>query len=216
MRFKDRFTKIVPVYAFIPLFMCLAINAVTYYGTRIFTTGREHIDMSVPADALIPFVPQWIIVYVLSYFFWIVGFIVIARESREVCGEVLCAEQISKLICLVMFMLLPATMNRPEIGNSVFDRLVGLIYASDPPDNLFPSIHCMDSWLCFRGAMKCKKVGRGYKVFCFVFSVLVFVCVVLVKQHVLVDIAAGVAVAELGLLISKLTGAGRIYRCLKT
>lgn len=38
----------------------------------------------------------------------------------------------------------------------------------------------------------------------FVFSLLVCLSTVLVKQHVIVDIFAGIAVAELGLLLSRL------------
>lgn len=49
-----------------------------------------------------------------------------------------------------------------------------------------------------------QKVPLWYKWVNFVFSLLVCLSTVLVKQHVIVDIFAGIAVAELGLLLSRL------------
>ena len=69
---------------------------------------------------------------------------------------------------------------------------------------LCPSIHCLDSWLSWRFLVQCKKVPLWYKWVNFVFSLLVCLSTVLVKQHVIVDIFAGIAVAELGLLLSRL------------
>ena len=74
---------------------------------------RSHYDLSLPIDYMIPFTPFMMSVYVLAYVVWIVGFIVIGRESREVCYEVLTAEQIAKLCCLVAFIAIPTTIIRP-------------------------------------------------------------------------------------------------------
>ena len=52
--------------------------------------------------------------------------------------------------------------------------------------------------------MDCRKVPKWYKWVNFVFSLLVCASTVLVKQHVVVDIFAGIAVAEAGLLLSRL------------
>ena len=119
---------------------------------------------------------------------------------------------LAKLMCMVIFLVFPTTMQRANVtGNDFCSQLVQLIYATDRPDNLFPSIHCLESWLCFRGALRVKKVGRLYAPLSFVFALLVFASVVLVKQHVAIDIIGGVAVAELGLLLSNKTGVYRIF-----
>lgn len=108
--------------------------------------------------------------------------------------------------------MIPSTLVRPEItGNGIFDWLTNLIYQIDSPDNLLPSIHCLENWICFRGAMRCKKVGKGYKITMFISALLVFASTVMVKQHVFVDIVAAIAVVETGLFFAKRFNLGRIY-----
>ena len=208
----QRIYKILPKYAFLPLIICLGLNAFTYFGTRLFTTGLYHYDLSLPIDRMIPFTPFMMSVYVLAYVVWIVGFIVIGRESREVCYEVLTAEQIAKLCCLVAFIAIPTTIIRPEVtGTGFFQWLSRLIYSMDSPDNLLPSVHCLENWICFRGAMKCKKVGKGYKIFMFVAAILVFASTLMVKQHVVLDVVAAIVVVELGLFLSRRFNLSKIY-----
>jgi membrane-associated phospholipid phosphatase len=208
----QRIYKILPKYAFLPLIICLGLNAFTYFGTRLFTTGLYHYDLSLPIDHMIPFTPFMMSVYVLAYVVWIVGFIVIGRESREVCYEVLTAEQIAKLCCLVAFIAIPTTIIRPEVtGTGFFQWLSRLIYSMDSPDNLLPSVHCLENWICFRGAMKCKKVGKGYKIFTFVAAILVFASTLMVKQHVVLDVVAAIVVVELGLFLSRRFNLSKIY-----
>ncbi|MFQ9514478.1 MAG: hypothetical protein ACLRZ9_01485 [Eubacterium sp.] len=178
----------------------------------MITSEMHHYDFSIFIDRQLPFVAPMMIVYVLAYVAWIIGFIVIGRESRDVCYEVMSAEQIAKLICLACFIIVPSTISRPEItGTGFCEWLSRLIYSMDSPDNLFPSIHCLENWICFRGAMKCKKVGNGYRAVMFMAALLVFASTLLVKQHVFVDVIGGIAVVEAGLFLSKKLRASRIY-----
>lgn len=204
--------RILPRYAFVPLIGCVLINAITYFGTRLFTTNMYHYDFSISLDDMIPFIPFMITFYILAYVSWVVGFVVIGRENRQVCYEVCVAEQIAKIMCLIAFIAIPSTIIRPEItGNGIFEWLTGLIYGMDSPDNLLPSIHCLENWICFRGAMRCKKVGTGYRIVMFISALLVFASTLMVKQHVFMDIVAAIIVAETGLFVAKRFNLGRIY-----
>ena len=208
----QRIYKILPRYAFVPIIGCLLINMITYFGTRIFTTNMYHHDFSIGIDDMIPFVPFMITFYILAYVTWVVGFIVIGRENRQVCYEVCAAEQIAKILCMIAFIVIPSTIVRPEItGNGVFEWLTNLIYKMDSPDNLLPSIHCLENWICFRGAMRCKKVGNGYRIIMFISAILVFASTMMVKQHVFLDMVAAIVVAEIGLFVAKRLDLGKIY-----
>lgn len=201
-----------PFYTIAPVAGTILCNMLTYYGSRLITRGLPHWDPTLPLDRWIPFVPSAVSIYVLAFLSWVVGIWVIARESPAVCYEVLAGEQIAKLLCLACFLLLPTTMERPEVtGSGFFPWLTRLIYRLDSPDNLLPSIHCLENWICFRGALRCRKVGRGYQVGTLIFALMVFVSTLLVKQHLVLDVVTGVAVVEIGLFLSRQTGAGRIY-----
>ena len=90
--------------------------------------------------------------------------------------------------------------------------VLAFIYAADePPINLFPSLHCLESWLCFRGAVGLRKMPRWYAWLQLIFTLLVFTSVLLVKQHVWPDILGGIAVAELGQLLRRLFHAERLF-----
>ncbi len=207
---KKAFDWLLPPYSRVPLLAMAGCGFLTYYLTRPISQQLPHYDLSLPLDAAIPFVPAFSVIYVLAYLQWVVGFVLIARESREVCRRVLFGEIIAKLLCMVCFLVIPTTMSRPEVvPDGFFNAIMWLIYRLDAADNLFPSIHCLESWVCFRGALHMKKLGPWYRYFSFFFGLLVFASTVLVKQHVAVDIIGGILAAEIGQQIAWRTEAVR-------
>ena len=209
---RKKLANVIPKYSILPLAAVLIANILAYYVTRLFTGGLTHVDMTTAVDRAIPFVPAFSAIYVLAYLQWIVGFILIAREEKEFSFRVLSGEIIAKLICAVLFLVIPTTMVRADItGNGFFSETVRLLYRIDTPDNLFPSLHCLESWLCFRAAMKMKKTGRAYTYCSLVFTLLVFASTVFIKQHVVVDIIAGVLVCEIGQLVAEKANTGRLF-----
>lgn len=206
----------IPKYIWLPLICVLVMNAITYFCTRIITQHMFHFNISTSFDDKIPFIPVFVLFYILAYLQWVIGFLFIALESKKVCYEVLIGEIIAKFCCLVCFVAFPTTLVRPEIdGQGIWEYLVSLIYRIDAADNLFPSIHCLESWICFRGAFYMKKMPAWYKWIMLVFSLCVFASTVCIKQHVAVDMAGAVAVAELGLFLSRKYRLGRIFDALE-
>lgn len=212
----DKIYKILPKYAFFPILCAVATNMLAFYGTRPINQGMYHFDLSLGLDHMIPFLPQAVIIYVLAFITWIVGYIVTGRESREVCYQIMSAEIIAKLACLVIFLVLPTAMVRPEVTGSGFcNWLTRIIYAADTPDNLFPSVHCLENWIFFRASFRCKKVGRAYRVVMGVMALLVFASTLFIKQHLFLDVLGGVVVAEFGLWLSRLLRADRCFYALE-
>lgn len=209
---KEKIRHLFPKYIFIPLIMVVVMNYITYFCTKPITDNLYHYNFTSNLDEGIPFIPLFIIIYILAYVQWIVGFIIIARESKKVCYKYLSAELIAKTFCLIFFFILPTTMIRPEVTSSGLTMsLVKFFYEVDAPVNLFPSIHCLESWLVFRGSLACKKVPKLYKVITFIFSILVCLSTVFVKQHVVIDIIGGILVVEIGILIANKFNLGRLF-----
>ena len=195
--FSERFEAIFPHGCFYWLLAALVWNMAVYYGSRLFTTGMVHHSVALPLDGRIPLFVPFVVPYVLSYPFWLFNYWLIAREDRETCRRVMTAEIAAKTVCLIVFLVFPTAMERPELtGSDPFSWVLRIIYA-DPADNLLPSIHCLESWLCFRGLKGCRKTPGWYKAFSFFFALSVFASTVLVKQHVIVDCPAAVLIAEL-------------------
>lgn len=213
MKIKERLIRLLPTYTYLPIVLLLTIHLFAYNGTRLITANFHHYSVATAIDEWVPLIPAFIVIYVLAYAQWGLGLIFIARESREVCYRFFSGEILAKLICIGFFLLLPTAFVRPEItGNDIFSKLTALIYGADSPDNLFPSLHCLESWICFRGTLMLKKAGKGAKISSLVFTLLVFSSTVCVKQHLFLDIIGGVAVCEIGLFLSKVTHADRLLR----
>lgn len=207
-----RLSKILPAYGVLPLVVTVVFNMMVFYGTRPITANRHHYDLSIPLDNQLPFVPFFMLLYVLAYITWAIGLVVICREERQICYETMAGEQIAKFICLVIFLVFPTVMARPEVtGSGFFNWLVRFIYAADSPNNLFPSLHCLINWFVFRGSMRCKNVGNGYRIFMFISAIIVFISVLLSKQHLILDVIGGIAAVEIGLILSKKLKAYHIY-----
>lgn len=193
-------------YSYLPLFIMIVFNLIVFYGTRLITSGGNHFDITTEFDAQIPFIPQMIFVYILAYVQWALCFVVILGDSEGVCHKVYTSEIVAKFIAMVFFILLPTVMARPEVsGGAPSSFLLRFIYSVDTPDNLFPSLHCLESWCCFRGLVMIKHKFKHHTLICFInylFTMLVFFSVLAVKQHVILDVVGGVAVMELGFAIT--------------
>ena len=198
--------RLIPAYLWGPLIACLTVNLFAYYLPRTIhaLVPPQYYDLSLPLDAQLPLVPVFIVFYVAAYVSWYLGYALICRESMERC-EVIFGDLIAKGICMLFFLLLPTTLDRPEpTGSGPFVWLLKLIYAADtPPDNLFPSIHCLESYIVWRGMCGCSYLKKGVKAGFFIMMLLVFAATLLVKQHVIVDLPAAIVVAEIGLFFSR-------------
>ncbi len=201
----------VPNYAVIPLLLVLGWNCLVYYGVGLLAPLRQFHEVHTALDDRLPLLPGFVYIYVLAFLQWGVGFLIIAKDSKARCYQVLSGELVAKVIALVILLLVPVTMRRPSftpVGLS--GHLLALIYAIDRPINLFPSLHCLESWQVFRGSVRLKRYGRWYAWAQLVFTLLVFAAVLLVKQHVWPDVVAGIAVGELGRWLAKRLGADRL------
>lgn len=200
-----------PRWTYLPVILVIVMNFAVYYGCKLVLAGVPHHDPSIALDAMIPLIPAFVLFYVLAYPQWVFSYLFAGYENKKFLYEMMMANIIAKLISMVVFLVYPTELVRPELtGGGLWNFVLGIIYASDTPVNLLPSIHCLESWLCIRVAMGCKKMPRWYLPFTIFLSVGVFASVVFVKQHCFLDIWTGILAAEIGIWLSRATGAWRV------
>ena len=196
--YRKYLNKWIPQYGILALSTCFAVNVLIYGGTQIITKNTYHHDFTTGWDRKVPFVKEWVVIYLVCFAFWIINYILIAQEGKEQCYRFVSADLLSRIICGVFFIMLPTTNIRPIIhGTDFFSYMVKFVYGIDSATNLFPSIHCLVSWFCFIGIRKSKKVPLWYKVFSCIFAILVCASTQFTKQHYLIDIVGGILIAEL-------------------
>jgi len=192
--------KVLPKHMLIPLIILIVGNLTTYYGPHYLNVfmGRSYVNMSSSLDARIALKPAFTIIYVLAFPFWYLVTYYYLRKDGEHAFRFTLSNFAAKFACAMIFILIPSTLVRPALeGQGLSVRLLGLIYRNDAPTNLFPSIHCLESWFCFRCISDERSVPLLFKLMALVFAVLICLSTVFTKQHVLMDIPAGIFVAEL-------------------
>ena len=210
--FLKKITGIVPAYGFFPLVFSFVFNCLVYSGSRAVAGSWYHHNIESNLDLRLPFLPQFLIIYFGCYIFWAANYILAARQDREEVYRFFTADFISRCVCLVLFLAYPTTNTRPVIeGSGFWDLLAGWLYSIDAADNLFPSIHCLVSWFCFLAVKGQKKIPIWYKAVSFILAVLVFLSTLFTKQHVIVDVAGGIFLAQGCFWIGKHTEIWHIY-----
>ena len=179
------------------------INFMVYYGGKGIAWGLPHANLTTAIDDAIPLWPPMVIFYGGAYFFWLVNYYLSIKNDESGYNRYFIAHVIGELTCLAVFILLPTTMVRPEVtGTSFFDNILRWIYELDRPNNLLPSIHCFASWLGWIGVRKNAHVPKWYRYVSLAIAIAICASTVTVKQHIIVDVAAGIILAELSYLVA--------------
>lgn len=178
--------------------LALLSNQIAFQGSRFFEKGRYHADLTLPADAVIPFLPWTITIYFGCFVFWFFLYHFVARLPRQAADRFFCANLMGKAVSFLFFVLFPTTLSRPDVnGMTVWDALMRFLYRIDAPDNLFPSLHCMISWLCWVGIRGNKQVPVMWRLAALGMAVAVCLSTLTTRQHVLLDVAGGILLSEL-------------------
>ena len=142
MQNKQKKNAWIPSYAVFPLLSCVTVNCIVYFGISKIANEWKHYDLTLPFDRAVPLVPGFVSIYLGCYLFWIINYILIARQGEEHCIRFAAADIMSRLVCCAYFLLLPTTNVRPVLsGDGIWVTLLQAVYKADAPVNLFPSIH---------------------------------------------------------------------------
>lgn len=204
--FKIIFPEKLKLYGWLAIASLIAMNILTYYGSKFFTSSAYHYDFTTSIDRMIPFIPAAILIYsVIGYTQWGIGYYWAACEDKKTVIYIFGAEILAKIPSMIIFLLVPTTMVRAEItGTDIFSLFVKMVYFMDEPNTLFPSFHVLESYILLRTLPLLKKAPRWYKKMTPIVSPLVIFSILFVKQHLVVDILGAIAVSEFGLLTMKI------------
>lgn len=183
----------------------IAFNFMIYNGGRFLAKNLKHQNLSFIIDQRIPFISWTILIYWGCYLFWIINYCSCVKYDKGNGYRFIRAHYIGEAICFICFILFPTSMIRPEVtGNSVFCQIIKITYAYDEANNLFPSIHCFVSWLCWIGVRNNTYVPEWYQKISLFSAFAVCFSTLTVKQHVIADVLAGILLAEISYLLAEM------------
>lgn len=158
---------------------------------------REHHLIS-HLDNYVPFISWMAIPYVLWYFYiWgTLLYLLIKDKNLFITHSI--AVILGQTISLIIFLIYPTYVIRPEVvGSDIFSKLVILIYSNDNPVNAFPSIHVLQSVLTHVAILNLKDIKKSTKIFSYIFSTMVILSTITIKQHYVIDVVGGYLLATI-------------------
>ena len=182
----------------LPVAAAVLLHFLCFYLPKLILAGRPLLLMTTAWDEAVPLLPVFVLVYAGAFLQWALYYIRLLLDKDPRRYDFLTGEMLAKLVSAVFFVALPITMTRPPLPeNGFFAWGLGIVYAADSPLCLFPSLHCLQSWMATRYTLRAYPEKKLLCASSIVFTLAVFASTVLVKQHLLLDIPAGVLLGEL-------------------
>lgn len=160
-----------------------------------------------PIDDLIPFCEYFIVPYLLWFPYQIIAimFFIFYNKNKDEYYQLIKNLCMGMTIFLVVSWLYPnGQLLRPTsfVHDNIFTHLVGMLYATDTPTNILPSIHVFNSLAIHMSLTHCQSLQNKRGVFTgsFVLTSLIILSTMFLKQHSVVDVTLGIAMAWAGYL----------------
>lgn len=160
------------------------------------TITTEFTALNSPIDNLIPFIPIFIIPYLL-WFVYVAGSAVYfifnsQRDFIKLMSFLIIGMTAYIIICYIfpngLYDFRPAELR----DDNIINRLVAWLYQTDTSTNVFPSIHVYNSIGVHVAINKSDKIkSRFIKNASFVLCVLICLSTIFLKQHSIIDVVGG-------------------------
>jgi membrane-associated phospholipid phosphatase len=183
----------------VPLLWLLSIPLLgTLYSMQNHVKPVVHV-LSTQLDRATPFVPFFSVFYFIWYPFIFITLFLIFQKKSFAYYQTIVAVCIGILLANVIFLVFPTLVPRPQLGEG-WNFFVPITYRLDEPYNGFPSIHVLTCYLMLRGSGALAKLSRLAVT---VIAWLIILSTLFIKQHVIADVAAGIALGE---IVFRITG----------
>lgn len=187
-----------PLGTILPYGLIFGFQCAIYFFTELYVRNLDKMSFHTVIDAKIPFVEPFIYIYLSCYILWIINIPLAGNVSKNHFYKLCTTSLICVLISGVCFVLFPVTIDRPTVtGTGLTASFVRFLYKIDSPVNLFPSLHCISSWLAYVAVRGQDVIPKPYRIFSCVYAISICISTQVLKQHFLADLVVGVALVEL-------------------
>lgn len=148
-------------------------------------------------DNKIPFISDFIYFYYSWYLIIIIIPFIYYKKDKTRFKKYIAAYQVAIIITFLFYFLYPTMIIRPSVPmDGISNQLTNLLYEMDNPAlNCLPSMHCLICFLHILNISKCKNMSITLKVTISLWSIVVILSTLLIKQHVIIDVIVGILLA---------------------
>ena len=179
----------------VPALLMFGFWAGSYFGIGMLTRADRVMRLSFEVDRAIPVRSEFALLYVVVYPLFLVPFF------RATCAATIYRLIIGYLTILTIsyavFLVMPVTFDRPPVpdrGAYLARWVLGIVHRTDPPWNCLPSTHCAIALLA---ALALWESNHRIGAWGLLTALGIGVSTTLTKQHYIIDVVAGFALAAI-------------------
>ena len=184
---------------YVLLLLLWVVHIVWYFLVNTYRTNCHLIH--IPLDDKIPYIRFFVIPYVMWYgyiaFAHIWTFFHSKRDFLTMCSLIF----LSVFISVTVYTIYPSMHDmRPAdeaLGSDLFGNIVRWLYSTENPNCILPSEHCLLAIVITVGLIFSDgfKGNLAVKILCPIYTLLVMLATVFIKQHSIVDVFASTALS---------------------
>jgi len=187
----------------------LLLGWVGYFALYFLTENLIPPERCTPVhcrlDDLIPFCEVFVIPYVGWYLLIVVSLLYFALYNTENFRRLQKFIIVTQVVAVIIYIVYPTRQDLRPLEfprDNFFTDIIGLLYSFDTNTGVCPSLHCAYSIGIASVWLKEKSASWKAKTFVVIFSVLVCLSTIFIKQHSAVDFFAALPVCLLAEIIA--------------
>lgn len=170
-----------------------------------FTAGVVYHPVWCPLDDLIPFCEVFLIPYLLWFVLYLWIHVYLLKYDVPAFRRFMYFLYVTYIPTLIFYAIYPTCQNlRPESfsRDNILTRIMGLFYILDTNTNVCPSLHVVGSMAIAIAAWDTPRLRKSWACWAVTaMCILVSISTMFVKQHSVIDVAAGAALSAVGYVL---------------
>jgi membrane-associated phospholipid phosphatase len=174
----------------------VALAVAVYFANEVYDLlnhGPAVMNLRTPLDAALPVVPVFVIPYVSLNPYVYASLVLFLIFRTRIYQSAAISFLVAWAVCYSFYFFLQTEVLRPVLaGSDLFTRMIRAVYAGDNYYNDFPSLHTTMSTIL---AIHWYRADRRLGILAGIWTALIVLSTVLIKQHYVADLAAGLVLA---------------------
>lgn len=177
------------------ILLIFGLNGLIYFLIKFLISDYNLI--SLPIDGKIPFIQEFIYIYMIWYPFLIVSYFFLFKYNKDKYIRSIITICLSLPVLYLCFILYPTTVSRPVVDsyNSITTFITYTVFKVDTPVNCFPSGHCLLCFILLFSVLFDEKLTKWFRVICIFINILIIISTLFTKQHVIIDVIGAFVLA---------------------
>ena len=181
------------------IILTMGSQTLLYYSIKLIISDYNVINSIIN----VPLIKYFVYFYDSWYPFIILNTVIIYKYDKDLFKYLIVSMVIAALFSHLTFIIYPSMVERPLIEvHGITDWLLDFTYKSDMPAvNCLPSVHCIYCFVTSFYIVRSKNLNNVSKVVLVLFSFLIVLSTLFIKQHIVEDVILSLIYTVISLLI---------------